>query len=141
MAIADMALPRKVVFFAAAGIAGFIVDVAVLYVFLDLAGPYLGRAFSFTSAVVTTYLINRNFTFAKQAANVSHGRGFSSYFLAMLGGGLVNYGLYAGLVTWVTFVVAHPVLGVAAGSIAGMSVNFLLSDKWVFRPRSGSNGA
>jgi putative flippase GtrA len=29
---------------------------------------------------------------------------------------------------------AHPVLGVAAGSIAGMFINFVVSRRFVFRP-------
>lgn len=133
-----MTLPGKMALFAVAGVAGFFVDVAILYGLKDWAGPYFARVFSFSAAVLTTYLINRNFTFAGQSAETPLWHGFGAYFMAMLAGGLVNYGLFAGLVAWVGQVASQPVLGVAAGSVAGMSVNFILSDKWVFRPRSGS---
>jgi putative flippase GtrA len=54
-------------------------------------------------------------------------------------GGLVNYTTYAILVTWVSAASAHPVLGVAAGSIAGLAVNFALSQRVVFKgPPSGN---
>ena len=50
-----------------------------------------------------------------------------------LGGFVLNYGTYALLVTFVPTVAAHPVLGVAAGAIAGMFANFALSRQIVFR--------
>ena len=52
----------------------------------------------------------------------------------ILGGG-VNYAVYAALVATVPLVAAQPVLGVAAGVLAGMFVNFFLADKLVFRSR------
>jgi putative flippase GtrA len=48
-------------------------------------------------------------------------------------GGVVNYAVYAVLVTLVPVVAAYPVLGVAAGSLAGLVFNFTASKKWVFR--------
>jgi putative flippase GtrA len=54
-------------------------------------------------------------------------------------GGLVNYATYAILVTWVPMAAAHPVLGVAAGSIAGLTVNFLLSRRVVFKSTTSSH--
>jgi putative flippase GtrA len=43
-----------------------------------------------------------------------------------------NYGTYAALVAGVAFVAQYPVIGVAAGSLAGMLGNFLLSRRFVF---------
>jgi putative flippase GtrA len=43
-----------------------------------------------------------------------------------------NYGTYAALVATVALVAQHPVIGVAAGSLAGMMGNFLLSRRYVF---------
>jgi len=45
----------------------------------------------------------------------------------------VNYGTYAALIALVPLVSAHPVIGVAAGAIAGMFGNFVLSRRLVFR--------
>jgi putative flippase GtrA len=47
-------------------------------------------------------------------------------------GALVNYGTYAALVASVPLVATRPVLGVAAGSVAGLVFNFTLSKLWVF---------
>ena len=51
-------------------------------------------------------------------------------------GGVVNYATYAiAVATW-DFARAHPVIGVAAGSVAGLAVNFHLSRRLVFRGES-----
>jgi hypothetical protein len=43
-----------------------------------------------------------------------------------------NYGTYAAMVAGLPFVAQHPVIGVAAGALAGMVGNFLLSRRFVF---------
>ena len=57
------------------------------------------------------------------------------YLAANLVGGIVNYSIYAYLVSMFAFVRAYPVLGVAAGAMAGLGVNFTLSKFVVFRGR------
>ena len=44
-----------------------------------------------------------------------------------------NYGTYAVLIASVPVVAANPVLGVAAGSVAGMFLNFAVARRYVFR--------
>jgi putative flippase GtrA len=51
----------------------------------------------------------------------------------MIGGGLVNYAVFALLVYQLSAVNEQPAWGVAAGSLAGMGFNFLSSRKMVFR--------
>jgi putative flippase GtrA len=118
--------------FAIAGAVGFLVDVAVLYALLALGlGYYSGRVFSFLAAAFTTWQINRRYAFSAQAGE-DQLREWLRYLLAMLGGGAVNYASYALIVyaapreRWI------PLLAVAAGSIAGLSVNFLSARLWVF---------
>jgi putative flippase GtrA len=48
-------------------------------------------------------------------------------------GGAVNYGVYAAIVTYTADAAAWPVIGVAAGSAAGLVFNFAVSKFWVFR--------
>ena len=118
--------------FAVAGVAGLIVDVGVLYVALALgSGYYAGRALSFLAAVYATWRINRRYTFT---ATASPWREWWRYLAAMLGGGAVNYAVYALLVANVP---PHPLLpfaAVACGSLAGMVVNFTSARLLVFRP-------
>ena len=59
-----------------------------------------------------------------------------SIFVAVnLVGFVCNYGTYGVLIATVPLVQESPVLGVAAGSLAGMAGNFLLSRRFVFRSR------
>ena len=50
-----------------------------------------------------------------------------------LGGFSVNYAVYALMLWMLPLVHRWPVLGVAAGSVAGLVVNFVLARRFVFR--------
>ena len=124
---------RQVLFFAVAGVIGLIVDVAVLYALRDAIGPFYGRAVSFFAAVAATWLVNRSITFRERSSGLSRKREFTAYFTLMLAGGAVNYATYSALVLGSGVVRQHLFLGVAAGSLAGMLVNFLTSRYLLFR--------
>lgn len=127
-----MSTRRQFLRFAIAGVIGFVVDAAVLYALHALgSGYYLGRVFSFLAAAFTTWQINRRYTFAAQAGGDSL-REWLRYLLAMLGGGLINYGVYALIVYTAPEEPWVPLLAVAAGSIAGLAANFLSAKLWVF---------
>ena len=130
------ATTRKFLLFAIAGGAGFVVDTGILYLLKGSLGLYGARAISFLCAVATTWIINRSFAFKGQSANLPVWREFLHYLAAMIFGGAVNYAVYAALVATVPLVAQQPVLGVAAGVIAGMFVNFLLADRLVFRSKA-----
>jgi len=124
---------RQVFFFAVAGVIGLIVDVAVLYALRGALGPFYGRAVSFFAAVAATWLVNRSLAFRGRSSGLSRQREFTAYFLLMLAGGAVNYGVYSALVLGSALVREHLFLGVAAGSLGGMAVNFLTSRYLLFR--------
>lgn len=125
---------REFLRFALAGVAGFIVDAGVLYLALALGcGPYIGRVVSFLCAAFVTWQINRRITFATRDS-VSLWREWNQYLLAMSFGGACNYAVYAIAVEILPRSAARPALAVAAGSIAGMFINFLTAKLWVFRP-------
>jgi putative flippase GtrA len=124
---------RQFLRFAVAGAVGFVVDVAVLYALLGLGlGYYLGRVFSFLVAAFTTWQINRRYAFSAQAGT-DRLREWLRYLLAMLGGGIINYGVYALIVYSAPQAGWVPLLAVAAGSIAGLAANFLSAKLLVFR--------
>ncbi len=52
-------------------------------------------------------------------------------------GGVINWATYAIFVSVSALVFAHPVIGVAAGSLAGLVVNFTLSRRFVFGTEAG----
>ena len=130
-------LSRELFYFAIAGVIGLIVDVAVLYLLRDWIGPFYGRALSFFAAVFATWLVNRAFTFQSRPSGLSRTREFTTYLTLMLAGGVVNYVTYSGLVLWSETLREHLFLGVAAGSVAGMAVNFLTARFLLFRGRVG----
>lgn len=124
---------REFLRFAFAGVVGFVVDAGVLYAALSLGcGPYLGRVISFLCAAFVTWQINRHITFARRAT-ISPWREWWEYLFAMSFGGACNYATYALAVSILPRSSAAPALAVAAGSIAGMFVNFLSAKLWVFR--------
>ncbi|MBD8166113.1 GtrA family protein [Erwinia persicina] len=124
---------REVVFFAISGGLGFLVDTVILYLLIDIFGPYIARCFSFFSAVLFTWVFNRSITFKDKSSNMKPRAEFASYLVLMLCGGAVNYGLYSWLISNYRFVLVQPVIGVAAGSIAGMFVNLATSKLILFR--------
>jgi len=122
--------------FALVGVAGFIVDAGTLYVamtFLE-TGHYLGRVISYLTAATATWALNRRYTFADRRDSQLL-REWLKFLAANAVGGVVNYATYAALVGNSDMVATWPVLGVGAGSIAGLAVNFTLSRRLVFSKR------
>lgn len=120
--------------FGVVGTAGFVMDSAVLYAMLALGlGPYAGRVVSYLAAATLTFALNRAWTF-RAAARAPVARQWGAFVALNLLGFVANYGTYAVLIARSGLVAAHPILGVAAGSIAGMFINFAVSRRFVFRP-------
>ena len=120
--------------FGLVGIVGFIVDAGVLYLCMTFGGmgPYSGRVVSFILGATSTWICNRLFTFkghrSKDPAHIQ----WIKFVIVSMGGFTFNYGTYALLIAHTPLVASYPVLGVAAGSIAGMFFNFFVSRRVVF---------
>lgn len=128
------ALLGQMLRFGVVGTVGFVVDTLTLYTALALgAGLYGGRALSYVVAATGNWALNRAWTF-RAARRDGAGRQWLLFLAVNLVGFAVNYGTYAALVTLVPLAANHPVLGIAAGSLAGMAGNFLLSRRFVFHP-------
>jgi putative flippase GtrA len=124
--------------FAVIGTAAFVVDASTLYAALWFGlGLYAGRVVSYLVAATFTWYGNRRITFVhSRAEGVGPAAAeWLKFLVANLGGGAVNYAIYAALIASFAMVRAYPVLGVAAGSLAGLVVNFTLSKFVVFRAR------
>ncbi|MDE1900102.1 MAG: GtrA family protein [Alphaproteobacteria bacterium] len=124
---------RQFAKFGAVGALGFVVDSAFLYFGIYVLG--LGRVaagfFSFPFAVTFTWFGNRVFTF-RDAAPMPVARQLSK-FAAICAVGLVfNRGTYSLLVHNVPLVYHYPVLGLLAGTAAGMFFNFFAARRHVF---------
>lgn len=120
--------------FGVVGTVGFLVDSAVLLAMIGLGlGPYGGRIVSYLAAASTTFALNRAWTFRAARRDTPVASQWGRFLLLNLVGFVANYGTYVGLVAGLPLVAEHPVLGVAAGSIAGMFINFALSRRFVFK--------
>jgi len=120
--------------FGIVGVIGFVVDAAVVYALVFGAGMefFAARVPSFMAAATTTFALNRAFTFRGAAAEPLH-RQWLKFLAANAFGGVVNYGVSVGLEAAFLVVETHPVLAVAAGSVAGMFFNFAASKHLVFK--------
>lgn len=122
-----MKLFKKLFFFGIAGVLGFLVDAATLYLIKSFTGIYLGRLFSFSMAVVVTWIFNRNITFKQSNVSMGMLAEFLKYFLLMIVGGVINLGIYYLMISSSQWLQNFPILAVAAGCLAGMVANFLTS--------------
>ncbi len=128
---------RQLLLFAIAGVVGLVVDTAVLYALAPWLGWYAARVVSFLAAATTTWWINRRHAFRSQAAEsgaqgLPWWREYAKYLASMTVGGLVNYAAYSLVLQWLHGPLA-PMLGVAAGSVAGLAFNFAAARYLVFR--------
>ena len=120
--------------FGIVGVVGLGVDIAVLYLCLDISGLglYASRVVSYLAAATTTWALNRAFTFSGNHAGKIHHQ-WARFVAVNAFGGAVNYAVYAALVASGDPFTAHPALAVAAGSLSGLFFNFTASKKLVFR--------
>jgi putative flippase GtrA len=129
-----MRLTRQIVWFCVAGVIGLAVDLAVLYASAPWLNWYGARIVSFLSAATATWAFNRRLTFhdgGRTASIQFVALQYLRYLAAMLVGGGVNYSVYV-LVLNSYSGVGGPALGVAAGSLAGLVINFTLARYAVF---------
>lgn len=131
--LSALSLPAQFVRFGIVGTIGFIADASMLTLVLSVTGLgfYLGRLVSFLFAASITWALNRCYTF-RDRSKQGRMRQWGRFVLVNSAGGLVNYGVYSALILGDDLFRAWPVLAVAAGSIAGLLVNFLGSKFLVF---------
>lgn len=126
----------RIVRFALVGLAGFVVDAAVLGLLIRWAGmgPLAGRILSFAAAAGLTWWLNRQFTFRQSGAPSGGLRAELQLYLgASALGALINYLAFAVAVLAVPLFRDVPPLAVAVGSLAGAVFNYLAYSRFVFR--------
>jgi putative flippase GtrA len=123
--------------FSIIGTLGAAVDAGTLYAVMHGIGlgPYSGRLASWLAAATFTWAMNRRFTFVDDRPPF---RQWLAFLAANALGGVINYGVYAVLVAMSPLVAQYPALGVAAGSLAGLTFNFSASKWVVFRKNAAT---
>lgn len=124
--------------FGLVGSIGFLVDAGILTLCIMAfgMGPYIGRLVSFLGSATTTWFLNRIFTFRTHNSGQSPQQEWLRFLVVCAGGFALNYGAYASLLHTQPLVARYPILGVAAGSLAGMFFNYFASKKIVFASKS-----
>jgi putative flippase GtrA len=119
--------------FGIVGCIGYGIDVGVLYLVLYGMGfgHYGGRVISYLAAATTTWYLNRNFTFI-QARSENRSREWARFVALNVIGGMINYFVYSAYISLHSVSMSAPAIGVAAGSLAGLIVNFLVSKRFAF---------
>lgn len=127
-----IALAAQFLRFAVVGAAGFVVDTATVYGTRRALGLYGAGVVAYVTAASCNWLLNRAWTFKGRGSGPMH-RQWAMFMATNLAGFVLNRGTYAALVTFLPAAAEQPVIAIAAGSIAGMFVNFNLSRRLVFR--------
>jgi|SRR5215471_10812633 len=127
---------RTLMWFALTGALGFLVDAGVLHVLVSgwNMNLFVARACSFTCAATTTWIINRSVTFSAQPLPPRRLLAeWVAYLVASLGGGCLNYLVFVIAVRVSPMLHQTPTIAVGLGTLAGMTFNFLMYVRYVFR--------
>lgn len=112
--------------FIIAGGVGFIVDFSLLSLMLWIGlDPITGRLVSFSFAVITTFFVNKNYTF-KSEGNIF--KQFQKYLLGSLFGLGVNWTAYSLFLAY-----SSPQISLIIASALAMIVNFAFYKFIVFK--------
>lgn len=121
------------VMFGLVGLVGFVIDTGTVYAMRGAVGLYVAGLAAYFSAATGTWICNRLWTFRHVARTDPWHVQWGRFLTANLGGFAINRGVYVLLVTFWDLAARQPVLAVLAGALAGMTLNFNLSRKVVFR--------
>lgn len=132
---------RRFARFALVGVVGFAIEAAVITALASGAGMnlYAARGVSFLSAVFVTWLLNRTLTFVVQRgdeARVGPTAEYARYLTVQTVGALGNLAVFVAVIHSAPSLAFTPIVPLAIGAVAGLTVNFAGSQWWVFRGRS-----
>ena len=124
---------REFLRFCAVGSAGFVVDAGLLLALVSTGvSPVAARLVSVPAAVVTTWWLNRIWTFAR-AARVAPHRQLWGYLLVQGVGALTNFAVFATILALVEPTRVAALSAMAVGSGTGLLVNFTGVRRYIFR--------
>jgi len=118
--------------FGTVGVAGFLIDTAVVYGTRAQLGLYGAGVLAYLVAASANWGMNRVWTFRGRGSGPAH-RQWLAFLAANLVGFTLNRGTYAVLVTLSALRARQPIYAIAAGAIAGLFTNFTLSRRLVFK--------
>jgi putative flippase GtrA len=131
------------IIFALNGIVGLVVDLIVLFYTSIYLNLYISRFISFLSAVIITWILNRNLTFKQESQlkidSLSRYKNllneFKQYFFAVLIGGIINLSTYYCYI-YINFDPLDKYIATVLGSLAGLISNFIFLKFIVFKRKN-----
>ena len=121
--------------FGVVGSLGFCWDTGTVYAARPLVGLFPAIGLGFVVAATMNWLLNRLWTFRDHASRIPVFRQWALFMAANAFGFVLNRGTVTVLVLSVPLCDRQPVLALAAGALAGLCANFILSQRYVFRDR------
>jgi len=121
-------LHRQILRFGIVGVIGFIINAGIVVWLSTSIGPFLAQLIAFPCAATATWWLNRRYTFGV-SRHLWHHEWLRYVSANALGWG-ANNGIYFAIILKFPFAYNHPSIAVAAGSLAGMSFNFVIT-KWI----------
>lgn len=136
MALADRLPSRQFILFCISGGIAFLIDAGLTHLLIHGVGiePFRARIPAIAVAVLFTWLFNRYLSFRHRRSRKRLAE-FGRYLLGNAFGLCANYGAYALVIATLAVSREWPVIAVAAGSIAGLLVNYASARHFVFRER------
>ncbi len=128
-------IPAEFLRFAGTGALGFAVDSALLLAFTGGLGwpPLMSRLASFAVALVSTWLINRAWTFRASAKSPrAIGAEFAGYGAVQMTGGVANFAIYALIISLIGHEPLQLLVALATGAAAGLGINYVGARRFVF---------
>ncbi|SHF29038.1 GtrA family protein [Acidocella aminolytica] len=129
--IARLGFSESFIRFGIVGTLGFVWDAGTVYLLRPFVSLYIAGTCSFIVAATINWIINRLWTFRHVEHAAAHVQ-WAKFIAANAIGFVFNRGTFFLLVAFSPLVVKHPVIGIAAGSAAGLVFNYLLSKRFVF---------
>lgn len=116
------------------GHVGFQIDALATLLLTQQGGvdARLSRIPAFLIASITTYALNRSWTFSVARSHGRFFRGWMAYLVATAVGALCNYMAYAAVVTWYGDGFWDQLAALVAGSFAGLAVSYFANSRFVF---------
>jgi putative flippase GtrA len=127
-----LGVPAPFVRFGFVGCFGFCWDTGTVYATRFLVGIYAAGALGFLVAASANWVLNRWWTFRDASRGAMHVQ-WLRFLVVNSAGFAVNRGLFFTLVAVYPIVRHQPILGIMAGSLAGLVINYFLSKTFVFR--------
>ncbi len=113
---------------------GFVVDAATFEIAWKAGLPIAAaRLIAFATALVFTFLLNRNYTYDRCDGNIA--AQFLKYVIASGTGGMINLASFFSIILLVSEATKMPLIALVFGTLAGLTANFTLYSVYVFRPK------